>query len=350
MGVFKMEKIKLGRTNLLVSRSGFGAIPIQRISFSDSDRLLKKAYVSGINFFDTARSYTDSEEKIGSALGDVRKEIIIATKTPSEDRKSVMRDLETSLKKLRTDYLDIYQLHNPQTLPDPNDPNSSYGALLEAKKKGMIRFIGLTNHRLEIALAAARSGLYDTIQFPLSSLSSEEDLQIIAICQQYNLGLIAMKALSGGLITNAASAFAFLRQYDNVVPIWGIEKEPQLDQFIAMEKNPPLLDDTMLKMITNDRQELSGTFCRACGYCMPCPAGIPIPTAARMSLLLRRMPYQQFMTEEWHRQMYLINECLNCGQCKKHCPYQLDTPQILQGMLKDYRQFYEIHHSESVEP
>ncbi len=341
-----MEKIRLGRTNLRVSRSGFGAIPIQRISFSDSDRLLKKAYAEGINFFDTARGYTNSEEKIGQALGAVRKEIIIATKTPSEDRGSVMRDLETSLKNLRTDYLDIYQLHNPQSLPDPNDPNSSYGALSEAKKKGMIRFIGLTNHRLEVALKAARSGLYDTIQFPLSSLSSEDDLQIIEVCKQYDLGLIAMKALSGGLITNAASAFAFLRQYDNVVPIWGMEKEVQLDQFVAMEKNPPPLDDSMMKMIAHDRNELSGTFCRACGYCMPCPAGIPIPTAARMSLLLRRMPYQQFITEEWKNQMQLIEKCRNCGQCQKHCPYQLNTPQILREMLKDYHQFYENHHGE----
>ncbi len=341
-----MDKIRLGRTNLQVSRSGFGAIPIQRISFSESDRLLQKAYAEGINFFDTARSYSDSEEKIGHALGDVRKEIIIATKTPSGDRGSVMRDLETSLKNLRTDYLDIYQVHNPQTLPDLNDSNCSYSALLEAKKKGMIRFIGLTNHRLEAALAAARSGLYDTIQFPLSSLSSDDDLHIIDVCKRYDLGLIAMKALSGGLITNAASTFAFLRQYDNVVPIWGIEKEAQLDQFIAMEKNPPLLDESMMEMIKNDRKDLSGTFCRACGYCMPCPAGIPIPTAARMSLLLRRMPYQQFMTEEWHNQMFLISKCLNCGQCKKHCPYQLDTPQILRGMLKDYQQFYESHHLE----
>lgn len=341
-----MDKIRLGRTNLQVSRSGFGAIPIQRISVLESDRLLRKAYAEGINFFDTARGYSDSEEKIGHALGDVRKEIIIATKTPSEDRGAVMRDLETSLKNLRTDYLDIYQIHNPQTLPDPNDSNSSYGALLEAKKKGIIRFIGLTNHRLEVALSAARSGLYDTIQFPLSSLSSGDDLQIIEVCKQHDLGLIAMKALSGGLITNAASTFSFLRQYDNVVPIWGIEKEAQLDQFIAMEKNPPLLDESMMETILNDRKELSGTFCRACGYCMPCPAGIPIPTAARMSLLLRRMPYQQFMTEEWHNQMLLISKCLNCGQCKKHCPYQLDTPQILRGMLKDYQQFYESHHLE----
>jgi Predicted oxidoreductases (related to aryl-alcohol dehydrogenases) len=335
-----MQKIRLGRTNLMVSRSGFGAIPIQRIRFGDADRLLQNAYDGGINFFDTARAYTDSEEKIGHALSSVRPNIIIATKTPGEDHQSVLKDLETSLRNLKTEYIDIYQLHNPKELPDPNDKNSSYSALLEAKKKGMIRWLGLTNHRLELATAAVQSGLYDTVQFPLSSLSADSDLQLIDICKQNDIGLIAMKALAGGLITNAASTFAFLRQYDNVVPIWGIETEPQLKEFLAMEKKPPLLDGSMKEIIDRDRADLRGSFCRACGYCMPCPAGIPIPTAARMSLLLRRMPYQQFMTDDWKKQMLLINECKNCGQCKKHCPYQLDTPKILQEMLRDYQQFY----------
>lgn len=341
-----MERITLGRTNLQVSRSGFGAIPIQRIGFDDAKRVLQKAYEGGINFYDTARSYTDSEEKIGYALSDLRKEIIIATKTPSTDKAGVLRDLETSLKNLKTDYIDIYQLHNPETLPDPDDPDSSYAALLEAKQKGMIRFIGLTNHRFKLALTALESGLYDTIQFPLSSLSSDQDLRLIEECKQWNVGVIAMKALAGGLITNAAVAFAFLRQYDNVVPIWGIEKLSQLEEFLGFEKKPPLLDEKMRQVIAADREELSGSFCRACGYCMPCPAGIPIPTAARMSLLLRRMPYQQFMTLEWRRRMSLINNCQSCGHCRNHCPYGLDTPGILKMMLKDYEEFYQAHQTE----
>jgi uncharacterized protein len=168
-------------------------------------------------------------------------------------------------------------------------------------------------------------------------LSSEEDLQIVSVCKQNDLGLIAMKALSSGLITNAATTFTFLRQYDNVVPIWGMEKESQLDQFVAMEKNPPALDEQMKKMIAHDRNELSRTFCRACGYCMPCPAGIQIPTAGPNGSVACRMPYQQFMTEEWRDQMLLIEKCRNCGQCKKHWPYQLDTPQILRGKLKEYQ-------------
>ena len=208
-----MEKIRLGRTNLLVSRSGFGAIPIQRISFEDAGRLLRKAYDHGINFFDTARGYTDSEEKIGAALSDVRKEIIIATKTPAGDKEAVLKNLETSLRNLRTDYIDIYQIHNPPKLPDQDDPSSAFSGLLEARKQGKIRFIGITNHRLEVVLEAIATGLYDTIQYPLSALSTDADLKVIEECRKHDLGFIAMKALAGGLLTNAAAAFAFLRQY-----------------------------------------------------------------------------------------------------------------------------------------
>ena len=336
-----MNRIRLGRTDLVVGQSGFGAIPIQRIGFDDAKYLLRKAYDNGVNFFDTARAYTDSEEKIGYALAEVRKDIIIATKSMGSDRGTVMRDLETSLKNLKTDYIDVYQLHNPQTLPDPNDSSSLYGTLSEAREKGMVRFIGITNHRVGVALEAVVSGSYDTVQFPLCSLSTEEDLKLIVKCREHDIGLIAMKALSGGLITNAASAFAFLRQYDNVVPIWGIQQESELDQFLGFEKDPPLLNEGMWQIIEKDRGELGGTFCRACGYCMPCPVGIYIPMAARMSLMLRRMPFRQFLNDSWRKQMLLINDCQDCGQCKEHCPYHLDTPNLLREMLKDYEKFYD---------
>lgn len=231
-----MEKMRLGKTELSVGRSGFGALPIQRISMDMSAKILRKAYENGFDFFDTARGYSDSEEKIGNALSDVRKKIIIATKSPSNTKQGVLNDLEISLGKLKTGYIDILQLHNPENFPDHSDPDGPYAGLVEARKKGLVRYIGITSHRLAVALEAAKSGLYDTIQFPLSSLSSQEDLTIIDSCKKHDIGLIAMKALSGGLITNAATTFAFLRQYDNVLPIWGIQRESELDQFIAFEK------------------------------------------------------------------------------------------------------------------
>ena len=338
-----MEKMRLGRTELQVSRSGFGALPIQRISFDDAKAILRQAYAKGINFFDTARGYTDSEEKIGYALADVRNDIFLATKSKAGDRKTLLKDLETSLRNLKTDHVDILQLHNPAELPDPNDPESAYAGLLEARQKGLIRFLGVTNHKIGNALQAAASGRYDTIQFPLNSLSTAADLKLIAAGKEHDLGLIAMKGLSGGLITNAATTFAFLRQYDNVLPIWGIQRMNELDQFIAFEQNPPILDEAMWKLIEKDRMELAGDFCRGCGYCLPCPAGIEIPTQARVSLFLGRAPVQPFLTDEFKAKMDRINDCIGCNHCKDNCPYELDTPNLLKRELKKYYDFYEGH-------
>jgi len=318
-----MEFTRLGRTGLMVTRTAFGVLPIQRTDREEAARILRRAYEAGINFYDTARAYTDSEEKIGYALGDVRDEIIIATKSGATTKQKVLADLETSLRDLKTDHVDILQLHNPRVLPDPEDPDSSYAALLEAKQKGMVRFIGITNHCLDTALQAARSGFYDTMQFPLSAISSAEDLGLIDVCAEYDVGVIAMKALCGGLLTHAAVAFAFLRQYENTVPIWGIQRMSELEEFIALDANPPELDAAMQADISRDREELAGNFCRACGYCLPCPAEIPIPMAGRMSLLLGRMPYQQFLSDDWHEKMHRINDCVECGKCRERCPYDL---------------------------
>jgi predicted aldo/keto reductase-like oxidoreductase len=336
-----MEKIRLGRTGLMVSRSGFGAIPIQRITAEEAVRLLRKACDHGINFYDTARSYTDSEEKIGLALSDRRKEILLATKNKGENRQTVLTELEKSLRLLRTDHVDLLQTHNLKALPDSDDPDGGYRGLLEARQKGMTRFIGMTTHRIDIALQAAASGLYDTVQFPLSMISSEKDLGLIDVCRRNDIGLIAMKALSGGLITNAAAAFAFMRQFDALVPIWGIQREKELNEFIALEADPPALDEAMQRIIEKDRAELSGNFCRGCGYCTPCPIGIPVSMAARMSLLLRRTLVGRFLTDKWKADMARINQCTECGHCREMCPYELDVPAILKRQLADYEEFLE---------
>jgi uncharacterized protein len=333
----------LGRTGLSVCRSGFGALPIQRVATDEAVRILRKAYENGINFFDTARMYSDSEEKIGAAFVHERYGVVIATKSIALTRHDILKSIEISLEKLRTDYIDIMQLHNPESLPDPADPESSYSGLRQAQEKGLIRFIGISNHSLARAESAARSGLYDTVQFPLSSLSSDADLSLVNACRETDCGLIAMKAMGGGLITNAATSFAFLRQYGTILPIWGIQKETELDEILAFETNPPELDEWMWKSIRKDRFELSGLFCRGCGYCMPCPEGIQINWAARMSLLLRRAPFRSFLTDEWRVRMDHIRACTKCGLCKSRCPYGLDTPALLDKNLDDYVRFYSEH-------
>ena len=193
-----MDYVTLGRTEIKVCKNGFGALPIQRISFDSAKEILLHAYNSGINFFDTARFYTDSEEKIGYALSDVRDKIYIATKTAAQNADNFWKDLNTSLNNMKTDYIDIYQFHNPSFCPKPNDGTGLYEAMLEAKAQGKIRFIGLTNHRLAVAQEAIDSGLYDTIQFPFCYLATDKDIAIVENCKKNNLGFIAMKGLSDG--------------------------------------------------------------------------------------------------------------------------------------------------------
>jgi len=338
-----MDKIRLGRTGLMVTRSSFGALPIQRVSFDEAKFLLQKAYEGGINYFDTARNYTDSEEKIGYSLAHLRDDIIISTKSHALSGSELRKHLETSLYNLGTDYIDIYQFHNIKEVPRPGGKNGLYDEALKARDEGKIRFIGATSHTLDVAVEAVKSELFDTVQFPLNHLSSREDVGLVSLCMQHDVGLIAMKGLSGGLVTDASIPFAFFRQFDNIVPVWGIQREWELDQFLAMEENPPALDWEMEKRMEKDRRELAGNFCRSCGYCMPCPAGIDIPQAARMAFLLRRSPFEPYMTEEWKGKMDKIRDCKHCGQCKSRCPYGLDTPTLLRTMLDDYEQFYEAY-------
>ncbi len=330
-------QVTLGKTGITVNKNGFGALPVQRVSKEDGAKLLRRAYDNGIDFFDTARAYTDSEEKIGLGLSDVRNHIKIATKTQAKNVETFWDHLHTSLKMMKTDYIDIYQLHNPGFCPKPGDGTGLYEAMEEAKKQGKILHIGITNHNLKVAHEAVESGLYETLQFPFCYLATEKDLALVEACKEHNMGFISMKALSGGLITNAEAAYAFQAQYDHVLPIWGIQRERELDEFLAFDKKPPVMTEEIAALIEKEKQELSGEFCRGCGYCMPCPVGIEINNCARMSLLLRRSPSASQLNEVGQAKMKKIEECLNCGKCKAQCPYGLDTPALLKKNYEDYK-------------
>ncbi|MDR1778251.1 MAG: aldo/keto reductase [Clostridiales Family XIII bacterium] len=334
-----MGEISFGKTGLTFEQCGFGALPIQRVSEEVAVGLLRKAYDGGIRYFDTARAYTDSEVKVGKAFAGMRDKVLLATKTMGRTGEKVEKELAQSLENLQTDYIDVYQVHNPDFCPLPGGKDGVYDALLDAKAAGKIRFIGFTNHRLKIAWEAVKSGLYDTLQFPFSYLSGEQEAQLAGACKERGMGFVAMKALSGGLITDAAAAYAWIMRFSGVVPIWGVQREEELDQFLSFMQDPPVLDAKMRAVIDADRKELKGDFCRGCGYCMPCPAGIEINTCARASLLLRRAPTNLVLSEEGQAMMRKIPECTECGQCKKRCPYGLDTPALLK---KNYQDFLDV--------
>ena len=333
-----MQTVRLGRTNITVNKNGFGALPVQRVNTKDAIKLLRRAYEGGFNYFDTARFYTDSEEKLGLALSDVRESIIISTKTMRTDVEGFRRELDESLSLLKTDYIDIYQFHNPPFCPRPGDGTGLYEAMLEAKRLGKIRHIGITSHKLTIAEEAVRSGLYETLQFPFSYLASEKEEALVRLCEQMDVGFICMKALAGGLISRSDAAYAFLADYP-VAPIWGIQRERELDEFLEYNVNPPRMTEELAAFIANDKKELSGDFCRGCGYCMPCPVGIEINNAARMSLMIRRAPEAAQLSEASQNMMRKVEDCIHCGKCKSKCPYGLDTPALLKKNYEDYKTF-----------
>lgn len=332
-----MEMVTLGKTGITVNKNGFGALPIQRIAKGDAVKLAVKAFDAGITFFDTARLYTDSEEKLGEAFEGMREKVYFATKTAAANAEEFWEQLNTSLHNLKTDYIDIYQFHNPPFCPKPGDGTGLYEAMLEAKEQGKIRHIGITNHRIGVAEEAINSGLYETLQFPFCYLAGEADLALVEACREAGMGFIAMKALSGGLITNSAAAYAFEAQFQNVLPIWGVQREEELEEFISYIADPPKMTEEIKVLIENDRKELCGEFCRGCGYCMPCPAGIEINNCARMSLLLRRSPSELQLTPQVQEKMKKIKDCLHCGKCKSKCPYGLDTPALLEKNYQDYK-------------
>lgn len=333
-----MAKISIGKTGLSVEKTGFGALPIQRVTKEEAVRLLRMAYDGGMEYFDTARAYTDSEEKLGEAFKGMRDKVVIATKTMATKVEDFWAQLETSLRLLQTDYIDIYQFHNPRHCPRPGDGTGLYEAMEEAKKQGKIRFIGITNHRPDTAAEAIASGLYETLQYPFNYLCTDVEMQLMKDTVAAGMGFICMKAMSGGLLSSAKASAAWLEQYP-VIPIWGVQREEELQEFLGYMEAPPALTPELEELIKADRESLQGNFCRACGYCMPtCPQHIQINTAARMSLLLRRAPTAMNLGEMGQKIMAQAETCIDCGVCKTKCPYGLDTPALLKRNCKDYRE------------
>ena len=332
-----MIKVKLGNTGIVVNKNGFGALPIQRVDMENAVKILRMAFDGGVDFFDTARAYSDSEEKLGKAFEGIdRSKYYIATKTMAKTGEQLRKDLETSLNNLKTDYVDIYQLHCAPKCFRPGEEDGVYDAALQAKKEGKIKHIGITAHLLNVAEEAIASGLYETLQFPFAYISSEKEIALVKKCEAAGMGFLGMKGLAGGLLTNSKLCYWFACQHEAVLPLWGIQKESELAEFLSYQDQPPVMDEEMKAVYEKDLKELSGDFCRGCGYCMPCPKGIQINNCARISQLLRRSPSANWLGEEWQANMAKIKDCIHCNQCASRCPYGLDTPKLLEKNLEDY--------------
>jgi predicted aldo/keto reductase-like oxidoreductase len=334
-----MKTMRLGRTDFQVSRLAFGALPIQRVPLDEAVPILRRAVEGGITFFDTARVYSDSEAKLGAAFSGIRRSLFLASKSMSDTPEGIRADLAASLKHLRTDYLDVYQFHNPESVPLPGDGTGRYELFAELKKAGVIRAIGITSHSLERARQAVASGLYDTLQYPFSLLATGEEEELTARCKAADMGFICMKALAGGLIQDIPAAFAFMGRFDNVLPIWGIQRLGELEEFLALEAAPPLWNKQTEEAAAGFKKDLGQSFCRGCGYCQPCPQDIVIHNVARLFLTLRRSPWEPFAQPAFQREMAKVENCILCGACASRCPYGLDPPALIRRSLDDYLTF-----------
>jgi len=328
-----MNYVQLGRTGLTVSEFGFGCIPIIRFPQDDAVRVLRHAFKRGITFFDTANAYRDSEEKIGVAFGGMRDKVVLASKTLKRGAEEALGHLENSLRMLRTDYLDLYQLHQIAQEKDWQavaGPNGALEALMKAKADGKVRHVGVTSHNLQMALKMVRSGLFDTIQFPFNLIEEGAKDELLGAALEAGMGFICMKPFGGGVIDNAAVAFKYLRDHSGVIPIPGFESCEQVDEIIACYAEPNVISEQDLQAMENFRGELGKRFCRRCEYCQPCPQGVMITPAMGYPIVAARMS-PAVAVEFCKTPMESVLLCAECGACLERCPYELPISDILKA-------------------
>lgn len=324
-----MNKIELGRTGMMVNRIGFGGIPIQRLDKADSDRLLEKAYESGINFFDSARAYTDSEEKMGRIFPKYRDKVYLASKTLNRTAEGAAADVETSLRNFRTDYIDLYQCHNVPSEADLEKilaPGGAVEALLKAREAGKIRHIGITVHKPWIGVRALEH--FETVQAPFNIIENAALENLIPEAKKKKAGLIAMKPVAGGALKEVVLNLRYTLNSGIDVAIPGMDELGQVDENLsALEDLKPLTEEEV-KMLGAEKERLGEKFCRRCEYCMPCPNGLPI---SFLHVLIAY--YHNYDLKDWVYQRLAalpktFKDCTQCGECVKKCPYALDTPEI----------------------
>ena len=333
-----MEYRILGKTGLKISALGFGGIPIQRIDAQGTKQLLQQMQNAGINYIDTARGYTVSEEYLGYGLEGIRDKFILATKSMARDKEGMARDIGISLRNLRTDYIDLYQFHNPNAaqLEQILAPGGAMEAMLEAKAAGKIGHIGITLHSLDVFEKVVAYDWVESVMFPYNIVETQGEA-MIAKCAEKNIGFIAMKPLAGGALENATLAMRFVCTNPNVsVVIPGMAEEKELNQNLAAVNNTaPLTADELAEM-EKLRQELGNNFCRRCGYCAPCTVGIGIPAALIAEGYSLRYGLQEYAEQRYAASGAPASSCVDCGLCEERCPYHLPIRQMLKRVAQTF--------------
>jgi predicted aldo/keto reductase-like oxidoreductase len=334
-----MEKIRFGKTEMMVSRIGFGGIPIQRVSEEEAVAIVKHCLDLGINFIDTAQAYTTSEERIGKAIKGYRREdIYITTKSHAHDGKGVRKALEESLKKLDTDYVDLYQfhdIHSDEAMAEILGPGGAYEELERCKSEGLIHHIGATAHKMDMAIKLVKCEKFVTMQFPFNYITDEAKNELIPLCREYDQGFLVMKPFSGGVLPNAKLAFKFLLQYPDILPIPGVQSIAEIDEIVAISQDSKLTEEE-IAAIASAKEELGKQFCRRCDYCQPCPVKINISDVMYANTIWKRMPLKKVFTTRFGEQLELASSCKNCGICEKRCPFELPIREIMKRNLAEY--------------
>lgn len=340
-----MRNIRLGKTDLEVSELGFGGIPIIRLGFDEAVEVVRHCYDRGVTFFDTANVYGDSERKIGAALESVRDKVVLATKTLLREADVAADHVEYSLDNLKTDCIDLYQIHNianDETLEKVLGAGGAYEALAKAREDGKVRNIGMSSHNISTAIKACRTGKFDTLQFPFNFIERDPAEELFDVAREMDMGIIGMKPLGGGLLERADLCFGFLQQHPDVVPIPGIQSKAEVDEIAALYQAPKTLSDADLQAIETIRSELGLKFCHRCEYCMPCDKEVTIPGVLNFKSVAKRlMPAAAIAMA--HAAMESVEKCEECGECVERCPYDLPIPELLKENLALYKDFAKQH-------
>jgi len=333
----------LGKTGIDVFPLGFGGIPIQRIGKVEAIQVIRRALSRGVNLIDTARGYTDSEEKIGLALQGSQQKVYLTTKSPARTRESILTDVHKSLECLRVKKIDIYQLHgvNEEKIYDQvMSPGGAWEGLKEAQQKGWIAHIGITGHRTSVLINAVKSGKFDTIMLCFNFIENECEKELLGLAEKMGVGVLAMKPLGGGMIEDASLTLRYIYRWSQVIPIPGMEKITEVDENVAVTTSSYEMTPSDWERIEKIRQQLGTVFCRRCGYCQPCPEEISISAILTARSIARRLPIPSLKTG-WVYEAYTgAKNCQECGECEEKCPYRLPIRKLIKENMKFLDELY----------